>query len=200
MTRFVVSRGDSTTMGMCQDCNSWGARGGINGRTLAFGTRGRNLRLSTIMARYVVPTSSPSARTEGTSHASSSAQAPTSGRDALDRVTAERRLIDPGSQERNDVKVSGDGATPALSSSDGSTAPPAAPLLPSEYRGKSSGEFQRVSAVTAPDANSLIAEAEGYLLRLHPSDRNRRLLEVAILRRDTALLSGLLKVFRNQGS
>lgn len=68
--------------------------------------------------------------------------------------------------------------------------------LPTHYRGKSSGEFQRVVAGAAPDTNGLIAEAERWLVNLAPTDRNRRLLEVAILRRDTALLNGLLDVFR----
>jgi hypothetical protein len=48
----------------------------------------------------------------------------------------------------------------------------------------------------APDANQLIVEAEGRLAKLPVSDRNRRLLEVAILRRDTALLNGILESLR----
>jgi len=68
--------------------------------------------------------------------------------------------------------------------------------LPAHYRGKSSGEFQRVTVGAAPDTNSLIAEAEHWLVNFAPTDRNRRLLEVAILRRDTALLNGLLDEFR----
>lgn len=65
--------------------------------------------------------------------------------------------------------------------------------LPAAYRGKASGEFQRVIHQPAVDTNGLIAEAERQLLSLPASDRNRRLLEVAILRRDPALLRGLLQ-------
>jgi hypothetical protein len=68
--------------------------------------------------------------------------------------------------------------------------------LPAVYRGKASGEFQRVAAPPAADTNGLIAEAERQLLSLPASDRNRRLLEVAILRRDPALLRGILQSLR----
>lgn len=68
--------------------------------------------------------------------------------------------------------------------------------LPAAYRGKASGEFQRVAAPPAADTNGLIAEAERQLLSLPASDRNRRLLEVAILRRDPALLRGILQSLR----
>lgn len=74
--------------------------------------------------------------------------------------------------------------------------PPTGQPLPAAYRGKSSGEFQRVTTHMAPDANQLIGEAERTLARLPTTDRNRRLLEVAILRRDTALLNGILESLR----
>jgi hypothetical protein len=140
------------------------------------------------MARYVIPTSDTSARVEGPSGAPSNVQPPTPVRRTADESVAQR-----GAGERS----SRDGSTRAVERNQ-FVPPPPAPL-PTEYRGKSSGEFQRVSTGSAPDANSLIAEAERYLLTLAPSDRNRRLVEVAILRRDTALLGGLLEVFRRQG-
>lgn len=141
------------------------------------------------MARYVIPTSDPSARTGERSDASPNVQPP----------TPERNAAVGGGNEHNDAILPRDGATSAAAAERLPLAPPPA-LLPREYRGKSSGEFQRVTTDpgTAPDANSLIAEAERYLITLSPSDRNRRLLEVAILRRDTALLGGLLEVFRRQ--
>lgn len=85
-------------------------------------------------------------------------------------------------------------ATTESSATRGSTAQP----LPPAYRGKSSGEFQRVTTHVAPDANQLIVEAENKLAQLPISDRNRRLLEVAILRRDTALLNGILESLRRR--
>ncbi len=131
------------------------------------------------MVRRAIPTSDPSARTEDVG-ALKDAQAPT--RQPLTPQTPANAPEHPG----------------LVSSADGRIAPPPAPL-PSEYRGKSSGEFQRVVVSAAPDAASLVAEAERHLVTLPSSDRNRRLLEVAILRRDTALLNGLLADYRRKG-
>jgi hypothetical protein len=141
------------------------------------------------MARYVIPTSDPSARTGERSDASTNVQPP----------TQERQQTLRGAGDHGDPILPRDGATLAAVAERLPAPPPPAPL-PREYRGKSSGEFQRVTSDPgiAPDANSLIAEAERHLVTLPPSDRNRRLLEVAILRRDTALLGGLLEVFRRQ--
>ena len=68
--------------------------------------------------------------------------------------------------------------------------------LPTAYRGKSSGEFQRVAAPFSVDVNVLVAQAEQCLLELAPEDNYRRLLQLAVLRRDAGLLSGLLAVIR----
>jgi hypothetical protein len=156
------------------------------------------------MARYVLPTSDASARATAPSDASSNVQPPTPAREAANRSALENGRTERGSAERDvaehdDITQSVDGATRTAAAPQRAPfmAPPAAPL-PTEYRGKSSGEFQRVVSGSAPDANTLIAQAERHLLTLAPSDRNRRLLEVAILRRDTALLNGLLEVFRRQ--
>lgn len=132
------------------------------------------------MVRPVLPTPEPSDRkVEPSNETHSNAQAPTQ---------------DPaGGVARNGL------ATSAERAPHGETGPSRSAPLPTEYRGKSSGEFQRVAPGSAPDANALIAEAERYLLTLSPTNRNRRLLEVAILRRDTALLGGLLEVFRRGG-
>lgn len=132
------------------------------------------------MVRPVLPTPNPSDRKgEPSNETHSNAQVPTpEAADALARNAL------PAKAEH---ETKGEASNPLRS----------APL-PSEYRGKSSGEFQRVAPGVAPDANALIAEAERYLLTLPPTDRNRRLLDVAILRRDTALLSGLLEVLRRE--
>lgn len=125
------------------------------------------------MARFVAPTSNPSARTEPAVEGGARAQSPTQATETPD----------PSARSVNSNLV------------------PPAPVpgtLPSEYRGKSSGEFERVISPQAPDTSGLIAEAERYLEKLPRSDRHRRLLEVAILRRDSALLNGLLEVLRQQ--
>lgn len=132
------------------------------------------------MVRPVPPTPNPSDRKgEPSNETHSNAQAPTP--EAADALA------------RDALRASTDQDPRRLPSEALRSAP-----LPSEYRGKSSGEFQRVAPGSAPDANALIAEAERHLLTLSPADRNRRLLEVAILRRDTALLGGLLEVFRRE--
>jgi hypothetical protein len=64
------------------------------------------------------------------------------------------------------------------------------------YRGKSSGEFQRVVTGQGPDTNALVAEAERSIAELTEDDNYRRLLQLAVLRRDAALLTGLLEVIR----
>lgn len=155
------------------------------------------------MARPVIPTSDASARADERCGAATNAQAPTPVRDAHRHEPVAHAGRAPTTPKAPLVSGVSAGALPTATAAAAHhpfVAPSTAPL-PTEYRGKSSGEFQRVVptiAGAAPDANSLIVEAERHLLTLPASDRNRRLLEVAILRRDTALLSGLLEVFRRQ--
>jgi hypothetical protein len=66
------------------------------------------------------------------------------------------------------------------------------------YRGKSSGEFQSVGHVLRADTNTLVQEAEGWIAKLTDDDNYRRLLQLAVLRRDAALLYGLLEVVRHR--
>lgn len=48
------------------------------------------------------------------------------------------------------------------------------------------------------DVGALVAEAEQCMATLTLDDNHRRLLQLAVLRRDTALLSGLLEVVRQR--
>lgn len=80
----------------------------------------------------------------------------------------------------------------------GNTEPAPEERLPNGYRGKSSGEFERVVAPVIADTNVLVAEAEGWIQRLTSDDNYRRLLQLAVLRRDAVLLSGLLDVVRQR--
>lgn len=101
--------------------------------------------------------------------------------------SAERR------NSENDVASTPRGTVPKSAAKVGHTA-----QLSTAYRGKSSGEFQRVGSAFGGDTNTLVAEAEQWLPRLTTDDNYRRLLQLAILRRDPALLSGLLDVIRQR--
>ena len=74
----------------------------------------------------------------------------------------------------------------------------AAQTQPTAYRGSSSGEFKRAVVGPAVDTNLLVVEAEQWIARLPADDHHRRLLQLAALRRDPALLTGLLEMVRNQ--
>jgi hypothetical protein len=67
---------------------------------------------------------------------------------------------------------------------------------PHGYRGKSSGEFRRVNATLGGHTDALVAEAERWLGQLTSDDNYHRLLQLAVLRRDPALLTGLLAALR----
>ena len=104
---------------------------------------------------------------------------------------------------------------PAIS--DAATAERTRPILPPVYRGKTSGEFVRVSeahSFSQEDATqakpvsrpanearkpqqrtAIIALAQQQLALLPKDDERRRLLELGILRGDVSLLHGLLTQF-----
>lgn len=69
---------------------------------------------------------------------------------------------------------------------------------PIAYRGKSSGEFQRIGSGVGADVTALVLEAERWIAELTSDDNYRRLLQLAVLRRDAALLTGLLEVIRHR--
>src|SRR5690606_18086699 len=156
---------------ICHSCNSDRPNSGINTSFLAFGTHRRNLRLVTLMARYVLPTSASTALTDGASDASSNVQPPT-----LDNPTSFERHLGSSLPElsgdptrRSALEQQASALLPSGGSPKGSARPNDA-ALPAHYRGKSSGEFQRVTVGAAPDTNSLIAEAEHWLVNLAPTD------------------------------
>jgi hypothetical protein len=136
------------------------------------------------MARPIVPTSGSPALVDK-KRIDAAGDTSAHSRDSEQQPAASRSEYHPPGSE----------SSPVTASSELGLRPTA---LPSVYRGKSSGEFQRAIPHLAPDANALISEAEHHLASLPASDRNRRLLEVAILRRDTALLSGLLESLRKR--
>lgn len=102
-----------------------------------------------------------------------------------------------GVAARESHEVRPDGGTRGKSPQ-GNTPQLPAERLPSDCRGKSSGEFERVVPTVLADTNRLVTEAEGWIARLTSDDNYRRLLQLAVLRRDAVLLSGLLEVVRQR--